>query len=81
VSYDGLSQSFVIELTTETTLVQGKVYRIKYLVKNEMGSSEFSDLISAAFSDLPSQPNAPTKNILLSTVNRLVIDWDYVVDT
>ena len=55
-SYDGLSQSFTIELATETSLSQGKIYRLKYLAKNVMGSSEFSDLISASFSDLPAQP-------------------------
>ena len=74
-SYDGLAQSFVIDTAVETTLVQGKVYRIKMLAKNEMGLSEFSDLISVALSDPPSKPDVPTKNTELSTVKRLVIDW------
>ena len=80
-SYDGLTQSFNIDLVEETDLVQGRVYRIRYLAKNEMGSSEFSDMISAAFCDLPPQPSAPTKNLELSTDTRLVIDWDFVSDT
>ena len=70
-----------MELATETSLNQGKIYRIKYLAKNEMGSSEFSDLISVSFSDLPAQPSAPTKNIELSTDTKLVIDWDLVANT
>ena len=47
-SYDGFSNSFILDVAVETTLVQGKIYRIKYLAKNEMGSSPFSDLISVA---------------------------------
>ena len=80
-SYDGTSQSFTLTTALETTLVQGKVYRIKFLAKNEMGSSEFSDLISVALCDLPPQPQAITKNIELSTDTKLVIDWDFVSDT
>lgn len=80
-SYDGKSQNFVMELALETALEQGKIYRIKYLAKNEIGPSEFSDLISVSFSDLPSKPSTPTKNISLSTDVKLVIDWDFVADT
>ena len=51
------------------------------MAKNEMGYSEFSEHISAAFCDLPSKPNAPTKNISLSTVNKLVIEWSFIPNT
>ena len=40
-----------------------------------------SETTSFALSDLPAQPLAPVKNLLLSTTDRIVIDWSFVADT
>ena len=52
-SYDGKATSFAIDNQVESSLVSGKIYRIKYLAHNEMGDSLFSDTVSAAMADLP----------------------------
>ena len=80
-SYDGHSTSFTIDSAVETQLISGKIYRVKYLARNEMGNSAFSETVSAAMADLPGQPLAPVKNLGLSTEAKIVIDWTAVADT
>lgn len=73
VSYTGLETSFVIDKGTETSLVSGKVYRLKYRAKNEIGLGDFSGITSIAMADKPSQVAIPTKNLSLSTQNQIVL--------
>jgi hypothetical protein len=66
-SYSGLEASFVIDRAVETSLVSGKVYRLKYRAKNEIGHGDYSGVTTIAMADKPPQVAAPAKNQSLST--------------
>ena len=80
-SYDGFSNSYVVDPLTETSLVVGKIYRIKYAAVNQKGKSEYSDIVSAALADLPGQVSPPEKNVAISTQTQIALRWDPVSDT
>lgn len=72
-TYDGMSMSYVLDNTVDTSLVTGNIYRFKYRALNAIDYSDFSDITSAAMARLPTQANSPTKIVALSTQTTLAI--------
>jgi len=52
-SYTGMETSFVIDRAIETSLISGKVYRLKYRAINEIGAGDFSGVTSIAMANKP----------------------------
>jgi len=80
-SYDGLSSTFDLSLTSDPALTVGLVYRFKVRSINVKGPSEFSPIISAALADLPAQVASPTKILYLSSKTSIALEWALNVDT
>ena len=59
----------------ETALVSGRIYRVKSLAVNDVGSSDFTGATSVALASLPSKPAAPLRVASLSTASRIVLQW------
>lgn len=71
----------MIDRNVETSLVSGKIYRIKYRAVNEIGPGAFSGINSIAMADVPPQVSMPTKNTVLSTSTTIVLEWAKAADT
>lgn len=56
----------------------GKTYRIVYVAVNTLGDSAYSNELIAGIGSAPPAPNAPQKNILLSTASSMYIYWSPV---
>jgi len=57
-------------------LVAGLVYRIKVRAINEIGASDFSDIIQVALINAPTKPSAPYKVLELSNETTITVRWD-----
>jgi hypothetical protein len=56
-------------------ITSGNIYSFKFLARNAIGDSSFSDTVRFAAASPPSKPATPTKNIQSSTRSSIVIDW------
>jgi hypothetical protein len=52
-SYTGVQTTFTIDQAIETSMVSGRVYRLKYRAVNEIGAGDFSSVTSIAMADKP----------------------------
>lgn len=80
-SYMGMETNFVIDRAIETSLISGRIYRMKYRAVNEIGAGDFSGVSSIALADKPAQASQPTKILSLSTQSKIVLEWTKSPDT
>lgn len=71
-SYDS-TMAFVIDQAVETTLVSGKIYKIKMRALNQIGYSDYSDIVEIAMANVPAKPSAPTKIYDLSSETSVTV--------
>jgi len=62
--------------TISSGLVAGRIYTFKYRCQNSVDYSEFSTEARFAVAMPPNKPNAPTKDMSLSTETSIYIRWD-----
>lgn len=67
--------AFVIDSAVETYLVSGRVYKIKLRASNQIGFSDYSDVVEIAMASAPSKPNPPTKIYDLSSETSITVQW------
>jgi hypothetical protein len=81
---DGFGSAFVkvdsytdnaLTHTISTGLVSGEIYTFKYRSMNQVGYSEYSTEVRYAISLPPSKPQAPTKNLVLSSETSIFVEW------
>lgn len=63
----------VLEYTTALSLTEGNTYSFKVEARNEVGYSEYSEVISILAGQIPETPNAPTTT---SVGSNTLISWD-----
>ena len=72
--YTYAEDGFRLEIdVSASSLISENFYRLKYLTRNSVGSSDFSSILTAALVDPPSTPGLPTA--VSDTKTSLVVDW------
>ncbi len=79
-SYDGLSSTFDLSITSDAALTVGLVYRLRVRSINVKDPSAFSPIVSAALADLPAKVPSPTKILYLSSKTSIALEWPLIVD-
>lgn len=76
-TYDGLSMSFVLSRTAETSQVftTGKLYRFQFSARNAIGEGEQSPPLTVALAAPATRPAAPTVTRSACTLSSLYITW------
>jgi hypothetical protein len=59
--YNGLSLTYTIDSSIQTSIVTGTTYRFVSLAVNEFGSSEYSEEVHAALGAKPAKPGQVMK--------------------
>lgn len=75
--YDGSSLTFTMTVNDDG-LVSQRIYRFVYVATNALGDSAYSNELIAGIGALPTKPNTPQKNVLLSNETSTYIYWDKV---
>lgn len=59
--------------------MSGRGYTLKIRAKNEIGFSEFSEIVEIALVNPPAKPNSPVKLSQFSTSTSITVQWDSIV--
>lgn len=75
--YQTFYPTFTLTQADHSLSAIGTIYRVKFRAVNENGqASLFSNELIFALGPLPQKPNAPTKNIILSGPDSIMVEWD-----
>lgn len=80
-NYDGSALQYQVTQGVETSIVTGKLYRFYYVAVNDIGTSDWSEILSIALADPPNQANAPTRYDASSDSERITVTWTQNTDT
>lgn len=79
-NYDGVSPSYTLHVATDTFLIPGTIYDIRFRAKNLIGYSDYSDYLRQALNSIALAPANLRRVEKQCTKSQIVVTWDQVAD-